>query len=232
MSTLFAYPKSTEFGRVLPKNKIYEYGGLSRKMQASFVDQIDRIMWAYKLAPETINLPATKQVSEIQVFRIRLRTREVSENTLAAIDKAVAFPIIFELTHGGDIRMMAAHKRPSDADSAKWVISPYLAGEWVAADRTREKLPLALNMGALYEGLLAPLMPDAVAQAPSAETKPDLRLQIQRVEALKALETQISKIEARLAREKQFNRKVEINSELKEARAAYQAMTHKPITEE
>lgn len=232
MSTLFAYPKQAQFGRVLPKNKVYQHGGLSRKMQAAFVDQIDQIVWAYKLAPETINLPASNQVSEIQIFRVRLRNRDVSEATLAAIDKAVAFPIIFELSHGSHIRVMAAHKRPSEADSAKWVISPYLAGAWVAADSQRQSLPVALSMAGLYEGLLAPLIPDAVTGAPKTETKPDLRLQMQRVEALKSQETQISKIEARLAREKQFNRRVEINTQLREARATYKAMTIKPLTED
>lgn len=229
MSTLFAYPKNAAFGRVLPKNKVYQHSGLSRKMQAAFVDQIDQINWAFKLAPETTNLPATTQVSEIQLFRVRLRTREISEGTLSAIDKAVAFPIIFELMHGDHVRVMAAHKRPSDADSAKWVISPYLAGEWVAADSERQALPVALNMGALYEGLLAPMMPAAVKEALAADAKPDLRQQMERVEALKSKEAQIAKMEARLAREKQFNRKVEINARLREERAVYNAMADKPV---
>ncbi|WP_444451303.1 hypothetical protein ACTTAI_00760 (plasmid) [Rhodobacter capsulatus] len=35
---------------------------------------MDQITWSHKLAPETVNLAATKQVAEIQVFRITART--------------------------------------------------------------------------------------------------------------------------------------------------------------
>lgn len=234
MSTLFDYPKQSYFGRVLPKNKVYQHGGLSRKMQAMFVEQIKQITWAYKLAPETVNLSATDEVKEIQVFRLRLHTRNISENVLAAIDKAVPFPIIFELLHHDNIRIMAAYKRPSDSDSSKWVVSAYLAGEWIAADSKRHNLPLALNMDGLYEKLLSPLMPHSMPEsmpplspvlAEQTAAKADLRSQIAHIEALKAQETNISKIEARLSREKQFNRKVEINSQLREARAKYNMMT-------
>lgn len=232
MSALFAYPKQAAFNRVLPKNKVYQHGGLSRKMQAAFVDQIDQIKWSYKLAPETVNLPATALVKEVQIFRVSLRSREVSHDVLAALDKAVAFPIIFELSYGAELRVMAAHKRPSDADSAKWVISPYLAGKWISAESARQNLPIALDMAGLYDALLAPLLPDTLQQAAIADVKPDLRQKMMRVEQLDAQEKHIAKIEARLAREKQFNRKVEINSQLREARATYKAMTVKPWTEE
>ena len=35
MSALFAYPKQAEFGRVLPKNKIYEHSGANTRLKGS-----------------------------------------------------------------------------------------------------------------------------------------------------------------------------------------------------
>ena len=58
MSALFAYPKQAEFGRVLPKNKIYEHSGANTRLKDLFVEQVEQIVWRYKLAPETINLAA------------------------------------------------------------------------------------------------------------------------------------------------------------------------------
>ena len=58
MSALFAYPKQAEFGRVLPKNKIYEHSGANTRLKELFVEQVEQIVWRYKLAPETINLAA------------------------------------------------------------------------------------------------------------------------------------------------------------------------------
>lgn len=100
MSALFAYPKQAEFGRVLPKNKIYERSGANTRLKDLFIEQVEQIVWRYKLAPETINLAGKPGVPEIQVFAIQLKTAELHRDVLRCIDGAVQFPIIFELTQG------------------------------------------------------------------------------------------------------------------------------------
>ena len=39
-------------------------------VREKFVAEVQRITWAYKLAENTINLPGTSAVPEIQVFQI------------------------------------------------------------------------------------------------------------------------------------------------------------------
>ncbi len=121
MSALFAYPKQAEFGRVLPKNKIYEHSGANTRLKDLFVEQVEQIVWRYKLAPETINLAAKPGVPEIQVFAIQLKTPELHHDVLRCIDGAVQFPIVFELTQGqgteAKTQVVAAYKRPSEADA-------------------------------------------------------------------------------------------------------------------
>ena len=111
MTAFFEYPKAALFGRVLPKTKIYEHAKAGTKLKQLFVDQVDQIVWQYKLAPETINLSATKSIPEIQLFRIKLRGAELNEDVLRAIDRAIAFPIIFELTQAGKRKTIASYKR-------------------------------------------------------------------------------------------------------------------------
>ena len=101
---LVSYPKQAEFGRTLPKNKIYEHSGANTWLKDLFVEQVEQIVWRYKLAPETTNLPAKPGVPEIQVFTILLKTTELHHDVLRCIDGAVQFPIIFELTYGSDRR--------------------------------------------------------------------------------------------------------------------------------
>lgn len=74
MTPLYDWPKATHFGRVVPKSKIYTHASATTALKARFVNEVDQINWAHKLAPETLNLPATKSVREVQVFRIRLKT--------------------------------------------------------------------------------------------------------------------------------------------------------------
>jgi Domain of unknown function (DUF4391) len=212
-SALFAYPKQAEFGRTLPKNKIYEHSGANTRLKDLFVEQVEQIVWRYKLAPETINLAAKPGVPEIQVFAIQLKTPELNHDVLRCIDSAVQFPIIFELTQGRGVeastQIVAAYKRPSEADSANWVCSEYFESAWMPSSSQRAPLPLALDLGGLYEQMLQRLVPIA------ARTHESLRDLVVRTEQVIAKRREISKTEARLNKEKQFNRKVEINAELR-----------------
>jgi hypothetical protein len=230
--TLYDWPRAAGFGRVIPKNKIYEHAGANTSVKDLFVREVDQIVWSHKLAPETVNLAATKQVVEIQVFRITARTATLDRDVLRAIDKAIPFPLIFEVVHGGRVRLAAAYKRPSEADSARWVVGDYFEGDWLTEDAPRAALPVALNMGALYERLLEPLVAGQTArlvtglgEAPQtfftsaeAERPVSLEERIAQAEAIKAQAREVERIKARLGREKQFNKRVAINAELRAAK--------------
>ncbi|MCB0331079.1 MAG: DUF4391 domain-containing protein [Bdellovibrionales bacterium] len=216
--TLFDYPKKTAFNRVLPKSKIYAYSKPSRSIRQRFVDEVDQIVWKYKLSPETLNLRATKSVPEIQVFGISLRTEEVSESVLRTIDKAISFPIFYELTFEDHLKVVAAYKRPSDADSAKWVVDTYFSSDWGNTKVVRDSLPVALSLGSLYEQMLRRLI--------DIEAKPgeSLKKQVERIAAIRGKEAECKKLEQRLGREKQFNRKVELNRELRTCKEEINAL--------
>lgn len=207
---LFSFPPQAKVGRVVAKNKIYERGSVSSTLRDKFVTQVEQITWQYKLAPETINLPARGGVLEIQIFDIVLKTVELDEDVLRTIDRAIPLPIIFQLHHQQRTRMVATFKRPSEADASKWVIDGYFAGVWLAADAERQPLPVALDLHGLYEQLLRSLLPQP---ARLGESLPE---QLQRLTQLRSLQSEQRKLEARLHKEMQFNRKVELNAQLRE----------------
>jgi hypothetical protein len=220
---LIAYPKQAAFGRVLPKNKIYEHSRANARLQRLFVEQVEQIVWQYKLAPETINLPARPGVPEIQVFSIQLKSTELHEDVLRCIDGAVQFPILFELNQGqGDqakTRIVAAYKRPSEADASRWVLSSYYATDWMPATTARIAMPLVLDMGYLYAALLQNLLPLPARQQES------LLEWVARVELVATKRREVEKTQARLAKEKQFNRKIEINTALRQLKTELQELT-------
>ncbi|MBG0867796.1 DUF4391 domain-containing protein [Burkholderia sp. 9779_493] len=212
MSALIAYPKQAAFGRVLPKNKIYEHGGANTRLKDLFVKQVEQVIWQYKLAPETLRLPARPGVPEIQIFSIQLKTPELHADVLRCIDGAIPFPIVFELTFDGRTQVVAAYKRPNEADASRWVLSDYFASDWLPMDSERTAMPVALHLGGLYEQLLHRLIP---LSARPQETLAEL---VARVDQAQAKQRELDKTTARLAKEKQFNRKVEINAELRKLR--------------
>ncbi len=215
-AAFFDYPKAAAFGRVVPKSRIYEHAGVGTALKDRFVNQVDQIVWKYKLAPETTNLAATKATSEIQVFGISLRTGKLDEEVLRAIDRAIPFPLIFELSWFGKRKGLAAFKRPSDADATKWVVSAYFATDWTPDDAPRRQLPVALNLGGLYDALLTAMMPSVAVDGEQAVE--DIQTRVARMEAIRAKTQEVDRIKARLVREKQFNKRVAINAELRTAR--------------
>ena len=218
-SSLFQFPESAAFRRVLPKNKIYEHGSPSTAVRQLFVRQVEQIVWQYKLAPETVNLKASKAVPEIQIFSITLKEGELKPEVLRCIDLAIPFPIIFELRFDGKVKPVAAFKRPSEADSSKWVISDYFESDWIASDTPRKPLPMVFDLEALYSYLLQPLMPYP------ARPGEDLQEQVARMERIRLRQRELERCEARLRKEKQFNRKVAINAELRRLKQELERLT-------
>lgn len=210
MSALFDYPSQAEFGRIVAKNKIYNRVKPSRKIQDAFVSQVGKIIWKYKLALKTTNLSETSKVKEIEVFELALKTENLEVNILRCIDKAIAHPIIFHLTYADKIKVIAAYKRPSEADTSKWVISDeYFETDWLPKDIQHKKLPVVLNLLSLYEHILRELIPLKPRENESLEN------QIERMGQVIAKNKEVKKLEAYMNKEKQFNRKVEMNAELR-----------------
>jgi len=218
---LFQYPKQAEFNRVLPKSKIYAHAKPGRRVKELFVSQIGEIVWRYKLSPETINLPARHGITEIQVFDIALKTEMLDQVILHTIDKAIPFPILFQLTFGGRIRFAASYKRPSDADSSKWVIESYFHTEWFhPSSFILHPLPVALDLASLYEQLIRRHLPLPQRSGES------IREHVSRYNAIQAKEKQCHQMEARLNKEKQFNRKVDMNAALRTLRQELADLQH------
>ena len=220
LSPFISYPRQAAFGRVLPKNKIYEHSGATPAVREMFVRQVEQIVWQFKLAPETINLASKPGVSELQIIAIHLKTPALKHEVLRCIDGAIEFPIIFELIFEGKSQVVAAFKRPSESDSNRWVVSDYFSTQWMPTDGVRVAMPLALDLGVLYEQLMQRLIPLTLRKN---ETLAEL---VTRVEDLHLKENEVQKIASKLAKEKQFNRKVEINAQLRAIRQELENLTN------
>ncbi|MFC9516436.1 DUF4391 domain-containing protein [Nocardiaceae bacterium NPDC056970] len=214
VNLLYRWPDAAHFGRRIPKEKFYEHGTVPTTVREKFVSEVQRITWSYKLAEATVNLPGSDTVPEIQVFQIDAKGNDVSEPVLTAIDKAIPFPIIFEITRGaGDsasVRMVAAHKELA-AGAPK--LSAYFTTDWQPADGNRKPLLAAISLLALYTALLEPMTP--VAMRPGE----DMSEVATRLEKVRKLEREIASLERKLRTELQLNRKIELRRTLKTKQA-------------
>lgn len=213
-SLLYRWPTAARFGSRVPKEKFYSHGTVSAAVREKFIAEVQRITWAYKLAESTINLTGSSAVPEIQVFEIDAKGTEVSESVLTAIDKAIPFPIIFEISRGErqdrSIRMAAAYKQ---LGSGPPKLSAYYNTTWQPADVERQPIPTSITLSALYTALVDPLMP--LATQPGE----DVSEVAARLDEVRKLEREIASLERKLRTEPQLNRKIELRRALKTKQA-------------
>lgn len=213
---LFRWPAAAAFGRTVTKTKFYEHGTVRAALREKFVDEIQRITWAYKLADDTIRLRGTSAVPEIQVFTVETKGADVSDDVLIAIDKIVHFPIIFEVASGDRVRTVAAHK---SLHGKTPTIGAYFTTDWQSADVPRRPLPTALDLPSLYEALLSALLPIGTREGETAAEATD------RLNRARTLQREIAALEKKLRTEPQLNRKIEVRRQLKEREAALVELT-------
>lgn len=211
---LYRWPAAAKLGSRVPKEKFYEHGTVTAAVREKFVAEVQRITWMYKLAETTINLAGSDAVPEIQVFQIEAKGNDVSELVLIAIDKAIPFPIIFEIVHEeGDersIRMVAAHKQ---LGTGAPTLSAYYSTGWQPVDAARQPLPIAITLPALYTALFDPLIP--VSALPGEEMSEVAA----RLQSVRKLEREIAALERKLRTEPQLNRMIELRRTLKTKQA-------------
>lgn len=209
MYAYFEYPIKTKFNKLIPKNKIYEKASINTALKDKIVKQIEKIVWLHKLSATTLNLNATDKITEIQVFDIELREDNLDEDVLKAIDKAIPFPIVFQLKKNDKVQIKSAYKRASESDTSKWIVDKYFSSPWIDNSHLKEILPTVLNLEKLYEVIIKELMPNITS------AKKSLKEEIETHKELEKLEKLYEQLKAKRAKEKQFNKKVELNTELK-----------------
>jgi hypothetical protein len=107
---MLGLPKSTEFNKRIPKQKFYDNLNVSPALKRSFIDQIKVIYWANKIAAATLNLAEGKNVTEIEVFEVRLNVPTLDEAVLKQIDREIPYHILFILEHENKFQAWIGYK--------------------------------------------------------------------------------------------------------------------------
>ena len=213
---LYKFPQQAKVDRLIPKNKFYEQGKANTKIEQLFVDQVENIRWAYKLASSTIHLQDQEDLKEIQIFRVKSRVEDLDVSILSFIDKLILTPIIFEVVYQDKVKVVATYKRLNQADKTKAVIGQYYASEWLE-DHDRVELPLYLKLADLYEHFIAQILPITSSEDSGDDDESvSIELKLQKAQQLESLQKQLDKLKSKLRNERQFNRKVELNKKVSE----------------
>ncbi len=210
---MLSFPKSTEFGKRIPKQKFYEKLNFSPEVRRMFEENIKTIHWRNKLAKSTLNIAAGETVIEVEVFEVRLNEPQLDEAVLKQIDKAIPYHILFILTCDGKAQAWIGYKEAATSGESAFKVGRYYHTDWMPEDALNLSID-GLNMDAVYENLVRQIAGDTL-QSDSGESLKD---SVARDEKRKQLEKRIAALESKLRKEKQLNRRMEMNAELKKLR--------------
>ena len=216
---MLGLPRTTEYGKRIPKKKFYDNLSISSDLKRVFAEQIAAIFWSNKISPDTLNVAAGDTVDEIEVFTIRLNQPSLDTRVLQQIDKQIPYHIIFVLKYKDRLQAWIGYKEAAASGSNAFKVGRYYHTDWMPEDELHLSIDV-LNMDAVYESLVRQIAGEKL-QTDSGES---LKESVERDEKKKQLEKQIAALENKMRREKQLNRQMEMNAELKNLRKERQRL--------
>ena len=206
---MLGLPMTTEFNKRIPKQKFYENIAVTPAMKKAFVEQIKIIYWRNKIAATTLNLAAGEQVTEIEVFEMRLSAPELDESVLRQIDREIPYHILFLLEYEGKYRAVIGYKEAAAGKTA-FKVDRYYSTDWLDEDDLPVHLE-GLTLDAVYESFVRQIAGDVLVEENGTTLKESIEQQKQREQ----LEKQIAALEAKIRKEKQPKKKFEMVQKIK-----------------
>lgn len=206
------FPKLTEFGRVIPKEKFYQNMSVSTAIQSLFVSDIERIVWQNKLSEKTLNIAKGKSVIEIDILEIRQKEPVISDKLIEFIDKNTPRHNLFVLTYGGKGQICISFKEGIENNEGRFKINTFYKSEYLPIDGLALNID-GLNLDKVYENFIL-----QIAGSKLIIVEDGLKEAVVRSLEREKLEKQIVALESKIKREKQFNVQVRLNGELRKLR--------------
>lgn len=203
---MITFPKSTEYGKMLPKTKLFEQAEISGKIRQALTDDVIKITITNKLAATTLNIDAGKTFPEIMVLKIALKKRAFNERILNAIDKSIrAAFVLFVLEFGDEQKLSIAYK---DKTNDKITLAKRWTTGWVS------DFELALDgrgIDAVYEGFIRQISDGKLLKSADKSLKEKVATAI----SSEKIERQIERLKTKMKNEPQLKKKLEIKSQIK-----------------
>lgn len=208
---MIGLPKTTEFNKRIPKQKFYENLEISPTLKKIFVEQVKVIYWRNKIAASTTNLAAGTDVTELEVFEVRLTSPVLYDSLLRQIDKEIPYHILFLLECQNKYQAWIGYKEAAASGNKAFKVNGYYHTEWLNEDELPLKLE-GLNVDAVYENFVRQIAGNKLKTENTGES---LKESVARDEQKQALQKQIAALQAKIRKEKQLNKQMQMNTELK-----------------
>jgi hypothetical protein len=222
---------SCALGKTIFKKQFYDSAGLSDTDKKLISNNVEKVIWQYCLKPETINIqPYVDEIQEypeVQVVEARLQNDNRHKRVAEIIMRAIPYPMILQMTHGNNLMVAAGMPRINMADRQKHTIEEFVYSFWIDSQNLSQmdkdfltsiqasKLSFT-NFYRFYSDFIDQLHLYNAGRL-VGKTQQDVDPQeAQRLHTeVMGIERELVFLRAQLNRENMFNRKVELNIQIK-----------------
>ena len=208
MDNILNFPTTTIVDSVVPKTKFYRFMEVNPRMKAHFVNDVESIRWLYKLSPDTLNVTATDDMKEIEVFVATLKDGDCPTDLFTFIDTNMPRHIVFILQYGDNSMLLINYKQWKDDTHTSFKITQMFASPWVPASSLQLQID-GQSLSRIYDNFVAQISGIGEHKAGSMEEIVALRQQIAKQEA------DLQKLEKRMRREPQVDVQMEMHKQVK-----------------
>lgn len=189
---MFDLPKDCVVNKFIPKKTFYEKLNIATSIKDEFVDVVDKITWLYKISADTFKSNKTENVEELEIFQIDLKEKKIPKNVIKIISKAIPYKILFVLKWNSEICYSI------NAENNYYT-------EWNDDIVIEFK---GFDLETIYQNIVKIIIKEQ-------NNDNNFEKVIQDNTRKNALEKQIDALKNKIKSEKQFNKKVELNQELR-----------------
>lgn len=217
---LLNFPSTTIVNKPVPKNAFYGKSSDS-SLREFLTREFESIVWLYKLAPATLNVEDGEYVHEIDVFYCRMKENEYSIKPFSVMDELLPRHTVFIIEYGEKFDLLMHHKEISFVHGEqKWKCGVSEIQRDIRIDADTLNIQ-GQSMDAVYNGLLSQI------SGLSASTREEYKEQVDVRKQIESIQKQIIILQKRIKAEKQFNRQMELNTEVRQLRKEITLLTDK-----
>ncbi|KXL53688.1 hypothetical protein CLNEO_09140 [Anaerotignum neopropionicum] len=217
---MFGIPDRCAVNQFIAKKNFLSFGNLNKVEREVLSSNVRKITLSFQLEPSNSNVPAYKddirEYPLINIFNVDVTLDANTKRITDFIMSAIPYPSIIIFQTEEQMQLAVCHQRTNLNDSLKNVLEEVIITDWLPFSEMLFDLN-EMNLRNCYT-----LYCDIVDFVSIQNAKKITRVEIisgeqarQLLHKAEALEAKITALRAQLKKETQFNRKVELNMEIK-----------------
>lgn len=128
-------PLECRLNNTIYKKLFYENASMNKRDKEIFTNNIDKIIWLYSLKKDTINIKPykdeEKEYEEVEFIQVNLNSENKYKNIAEIIQRTIPYPMILIFTFENKILLNAAQKRVNRTDESRNTIEEFIYTDWI-----------------------------------------------------------------------------------------------------